>query len=127
MTNQSAPQTEPRSLDSSVRNAMMLFLASFVALYFELVIIRYLSSEIRIFAYLKNLSLIASFFGIGYGLIGKSSVSLRRWFPLISAALFLLIAFATPLKFTHIAFSSGEYVTPDTSRPWAKDVGPCSG
>src|ERR1700719_3465853 len=47
----------------------LLFLASFVTLYFELVVIRYLSTEIRIFAYLKNLTLIASFFGIGLGMI----------------------------------------------------------
>jgi hypothetical protein len=47
----------------------MLFLASFLALYFELIVIRYLSTEIRVFAYLKNLALIASFFGIGLGMI----------------------------------------------------------
>jgi len=117
MTTQSALKAEPISVDSSARNTMMLFLASFLALYFELVIIRYLSSEIRVFAYLKNLSLIASFFGIGYGMIGKTSVSLRRWFPLISAALFLLIAFAAPLKLTHIAFSGGGYVTPGDLNP----------
>jgi hypothetical protein len=57
--------------DESMRDglAWKLFLASFVALYCELVIIRYLSTEIRVFAYLKNLPLIASFFGIGLGMI----------------------------------------------------------
>ena len=52
---------------SSARDLLLLFLGSFLALYFELVIIRYLSTEIRVFAYLKNLALIASFFGIGFG------------------------------------------------------------
>jgi hypothetical protein len=49
--------------------AAKLFLASFLALYFEVVIIRYLSSEVRVFAYLKNLPLIAAFLGIGLGMI----------------------------------------------------------
>ena len=39
--------------DSSTKNVLMLFLASFLALYFELVVIRYLSTEIRVFAYAK--------------------------------------------------------------------------
>jgi hypothetical protein len=42
-----------------------LFLASFATLYFEILVIRYISTEIRIFAYLKNMPLIASFLGIG--------------------------------------------------------------
>ena len=46
----------------------MLFLASFLALYFELVVIRYLSTEIRVFAYFKNLPLISSFLGLGLGM-----------------------------------------------------------
>src|ERR1700692_1255152 len=78
------------------KSTAMLFLASFLALYFELVIIRYLFSEIRIFAYFKNLTLIACFFGIGLGMIiGKPPARLKRFFPLITAAIFLLIAFAS--------------------------------
>src|SRR5579871_5829070 len=84
------------SSSGSTRNVVMLFVASVVALYFELVVIRYLSSEIRVFAYLKNLSLVASFFGIGLGMIvGKPPEKLKRFFPLIAAALFLVIAFAS--------------------------------
>ena len=55
------------------RGFLPLFLASFLALYFELVVIRYLSTEIRVFAYLKNLALIASFFGIGLGMVSGAS------------------------------------------------------
>ena len=88
---------------SSARNILMLFLASFLALYFELVVIRYLSTEIRIFAYLKNLALVASFFGIGLGMIlGDSPKTLRRLFPIFAALLFLLIAFAPVLHLTHL-------------------------
>lgn len=78
-------------------------LASFVALYFELIVIRYLSTEIRIFAYLKNLALIASFFGIGLGMVlEKPPALLRRLFPGITALLFLLIRFAPVLRLTHL-------------------------
>jgi len=96
--------------DSSVRSSWMLFIASFLALYFELVVIRYLSTEIRVFAYLKNLALVASFFGIGLGMIlGQPPKSLKRFFPLIAAALFLLIAFASSLRLTHLPVPGGEY------------------
>jgi hypothetical protein len=88
-------------------NTIKLFLASFIALYFELVLIRYLSTEIRIFAYLKNLPLIASFFGIGYGMvIGRTPAILRRLFPLFALLLFLPIIFAAPLNLTHITFAT---------------------
>src|SRR2546422_5389533 len=95
---------------SSFRNALMLFLASFLALYFELVVIRYLSTEIRVFAYLKNLALTASFFGIGLGMIlGKSPKTMRRFFPLFAAMLFLLIAFAPVLRLTHLPVPGRQY------------------
>src|SRR6266702_7541585 len=87
-----------------------LCLASYLALYFELVIIRYLSTEIRIFAYLKNLALIASFFGIGFGMVlGKPSKRLKRLFPLVTAGLLLLITFASPVGLTHVQAPSGSY------------------
>jgi len=91
------------------RDSVLLFLASCLALYFELVIIRYLSSEIRVFAYLKNLALIASFFGIGLGMIlGKPPAGLKRVFPLIVSILFLIIAFASPLRLTHLVFPNDD-------------------
>ena len=40
---------------------------SFLGLFLELAIIRWLSSEIRIFAYFKNLPLLAAFLGFGAG------------------------------------------------------------
>jgi SAM-dependent methyltransferase len=87
-----------------------LFLASFLALYFELVIIRYLSTEIRVFAYLQNLPLIASFLGIGLGMfLGRPPGRLEKIFPLLALGLFALIAFAAPLHLTHLPFPSLDY------------------
>jgi SAM-dependent methyltransferase len=92
------------------RGMFPLFLASFVALYFELIVIRYLSSEIRVFAYLKNLALIASFFGIGLGMVlERPPKALKRLFPVIAAVLFLLIAFAPILKLTHLPIPVAHY------------------
>jgi len=51
-----------------------LFLLSVFLLYFEILLIRWISTEIRIFAYFKNLTLIACFFGIGLGCL----ITLRR-------------------------------------------------
>src|SRR5262249_16780491 len=98
------------SIKKRKRGPFMLFLASFLALYFEMVIIRYLSTEIRVFAYLKNLALVASFFGIGLGMIlGKSPKTMKRLFPLFAALLFLLIAFAPLLHLTHLPVPSNQY------------------
>ncbi len=50
-----------------------LFLISCLSLYMELAVIRWLSGEIRLLAYFKNLVLLAAFLGlaIGFALIGK--------------------------------------------------------
>jgi spermidine synthase len=89
---------------------MKLFLASFLALYFELIIIRYLSSEIRVFAYLKNLPLIASFFGLGLGMVlGKKETFYSKLFPFTALSLFLLIHFSHELGFIHLPFPRVDY------------------
>ncbi len=44
-----------------------LFLISFVMLFLEVALIRWISTEIRIFAYVNNLVLLACFLGIGIG------------------------------------------------------------
>lgn len=88
----------------------LLFLASFIALFFELVMIRYVSTEIRLFAYLKNLPLIASFLGIGIGMIvGRPPRALTRALPVFAGVLFLAAAYAGPLHITHIPFPSTDY------------------
>ena len=65
----------------------MLALISFASLYFEMIIIRWLASDIRIFAYFKNLPLLAAFLGLGLGCLRAR----RRPFVLF-AALCLVLA-----------------------------------
>lgn len=85
-----------------------LFIASFVALYFELLVIRFVSAEMVTFGVLKNLPLIASFFGMGIGMLrmGRTLVG-RRAFVFIAVALFLLSRFGGHLP---LPFLSWEYV-----------------
>lgn len=103
-------QADSRTGHFTHRGVLLLFLASCLTLYFELVIIRYLATEIRIFAYLKNLALIASFFGIGLGMIlRKPSGALKRRFPLVAAVLLMMIKFAPTLRLSHLPFPNGDY------------------
>ena len=78
-----------------------LFLLSLLGLYFEMLMIRWLSSEIRIFAYYKNFVLIACFLGFGLG-----AALCRRRIHTIAMALpmtFFTILVAAPIPGMHDA------------------------
>lgn len=82
-----------------------LFVISLLSLYFELAVIRWLSSEIRIFAYFKNIPLMACLFGLGLGMaLGNSDKKLERFFLPGMFLIVLLIVLAQPLNLTHVAF-----------------------
>ena len=56
------------SSDTAGRSQYLrLFLTSFAALYVEIMLIRWVGTEFRLFAYFQNLTLIACFLGFGYG------------------------------------------------------------
>src|SRR5438552_17491793 len=82
-----------------------LFLLSAVSLFLELAIIRWLSSEVRIFAYFKNLPLLAAFlgFGMGFSLAHKEELFVRC-FPRVVCCLSIIIAGAAGLGITHVIF-----------------------
>ncbi len=105
----------------------LLFLASFVTLYFELVVIRYLSTEIRIFAYLKNMPLIASFLGIGAGMIlGARTRPLRAKFPGLAAFFFILIWVCTRLGVNHFGLPTMDFGIWNNESPRIDAVGVCA-
>ena len=56
------------------KNYLKLFLISFLFLFLELLVIRIVSTEIRIFAYMSNLVLLAIFTGSGLGMLVK-----KKW------------------------------------------------
>ena len=76
---------------------------SMAALYFEILIIRYVGTEIRIFAYLKNVTLLAGFCGMGIGMVlPEIPHRLRKWIPWLFALLFLTARYSQPLGLTHL-------------------------
>ena len=92
--------------DKNKRTLMLqLFTVSLISLYFELLVIRWLSSEIRIFAYFKNVPLMACLFGLGLGMaLSKSKRDFAKWFPAALLSIAGIICFAVPLKLTHTFF-----------------------
>jgi len=80
-------------------------LISSIALFLELAIIRWLSAEVRIFAYFKNLPLMAAFLGFGIGFfLHKKSDIIFPWFPKLACLLIFIIASASTLGITHVIF-----------------------
>ena len=63
-----------------------MFLASFLVLFLEVTLIRWMPAYIRLLAYFSNFILLASFLGIGVGcLLAPSRRRLFVWFPLLQA------------------------------------------
>src|SRR3989338_676686 len=73
----------------SMKKYYQLALISFAILFLELLLIRLVGTEVRIFAYLSNLVLLAIFVGSGVGMLVKRRFSLR-----VSALLLLTIVFS---------------------------------
>ncbi len=71
------------------RPAVELLLASAVVLFFELVLIRWLASKVRVMAFFPNVVLIAAFLGLGLGSLRAGKRSLLWLWP---ASLIVLVA-----------------------------------
>jgi SAM-dependent methyltransferase len=89
-----------------------VFLASFLVLFLEVALIRWMPAYIRLLAYFSNFILLASFLGIGIGcLMAPSRRRLFVWFPLLQAVVigavyFFRLEVAVPTTGS-IYFSSG--------------------
>ena len=88
------------------RSGWELLILSFASLFLELAIIRWLSTEIRIFAYFKNLPLMAAYLGFGVGFLmqGKTTAWFY-WFPRLICYLCIIISGAGGLGITHVVFA----------------------
>ncbi len=92
-------QKFPRILlsDTPGENVLLpLFLVSFAALYVEILLIRWIGTEVRIFAYFQNLSLIASFLGFGLGCYGAGKKKVRLFDASALGALVILVVPGIP-------------------------------
>jgi len=75
-------------VDSSSRQTAILFLVSVLGLFLELMLIRWIGTEIRIFAYLQNTILVVCFLGLGMGcLTCRKPIAIRR----LLVSLFILV------------------------------------
>jgi len=73
-----------------------LFLASFLALFLEFLLIRWVPSIVRVVAYYGNLMLISAFLGLGCGaMVAHRQLGLHKWFP---PSLFFLVLFVAAAK-----------------------------
>jgi spermidine synthase len=99
--------TEARALDAKPRvsgpaktsNAWRLLLVSSAALYLEIVLIRWIGTEVRIFAFFQNLSLIACFLGFGLGCF--NSKQRGSLLPSLGAITALVVIVNLPLQILH--------------------------
>ena len=64
--------------------ALRIFCASFLVLFLEIALIRWLPANIRLLSFFSNFILLASFLGIGLGcLLAQSRARLFTWFPFV--------------------------------------------
>jgi len=81
-----------------------LLLISGLALYAESVLIRWMGAEIRMFAYLKNFTLLAAFLGLGLGMLRRRE-SRNSWaLPSLMSLLVLTMVFSAQLRLTRLFF-----------------------
>ena len=86
---------DPTSKRAEARRAARLFAVSFLALFLELMLIRWVPAVAPIVAYYANLMLISSFLGLGLGaMVARRGWRLFRWFPALLAVTvgFLLLS-----------------------------------
>lgn len=87
--------------------ALRLFTLSFIALFLELMVIRWVPSEVRLVAYYANLMLVSSFLGLGIGaILSARGWNLFRLFPLFFA---VDIGFLMALGGVALPGSAGEF------------------
>ena len=73
---------------------LRIFLASFLVLFLEVALIRWLPSQIRLLSYFSNFILLAAFLGIGIGaLLGRMKRSLFPWYPALLLAVVAAVYF----------------------------------
>ena len=81
--------------ENKVARNLQIAMATFGILALELALIRWMSGQIRVFAYFNNLILIGCFLGMGLGLVLG-----RRWPGLVHLALPALALLSLPLAFS---------------------------
>ena len=82
------------------RAGVELFAISFVVLFQELTLIRWLPGQVRVLAYFPNLILLGAFLGLGLGCLRSARRSLLWWWPLS-----LLVLVVAGWSMSRVAFT----------------------
>ncbi len=83
-----------------------LFLVSALALFFEVVFVRWISTEVRIFAFFKNIPLIAAYLGFGIGCLkGEARSRLEVLFVPALAAFLLFVGLGSDTYLRVVSFA----------------------
>jgi spermidine synthase len=99
-----------------ISSALRTFLASFLVLFLEIALIRWMPAYIRLLAYFSNFILLASFLGIGVGcLLAARGRRLFPFFPLLMAMVIAAVHFFR-LEIS-IPSSSSIYFSSGTAQP----------
>jgi hypothetical protein len=85
-----------------------LFLASALTLFTELALIRWVATEVRVFAYVKNLALLLCFLGFGLGC--ALARQRPRWQTAVTALLGLIVIVRMPWQGAQIMESLSQYL-----------------
>ncbi len=83
---------------------------SFLILFFELALIRYLPANVRVFSFYINFVLIAAFVGMGAGLLAVRHVERLRWLFLLLTVLVLGLAYWFANVFVRAPVDPDEYL-----------------
>jgi SAM-dependent methyltransferase len=99
------------AMDARLRRAgLELVAASFLVLFQELALIRWLGAQVRVLAYFPNLVLISAFLGLGLGALRAGRARLLWLWPLALATLVLVSAALARIPFTQDSRAASEHL-----------------
>jgi len=98
----------PASEQSERWNLATLLLASALTLFTELALIRWVATEVRVFAYVKNLALLLCFLGFGLGC--ALARQRPRWQTAVTALVGLIVVVRLPWRGPQIMESLSQYL-----------------
>ena len=108
-----------RSTPTETNQRLNLFIASLMGLYFEILVVRWLASEIRLFSFFKNLTMLAAFLGLGIGFaVAKNRNDFLKLFsPFLILYVTLVLIIGNLIGRGLVVPESGEYLWRPSALP----------
>jgi len=100
------------------KESVKLFSISFLGLFLEILLIRWLAAEVRLFAFFQNLCLIACFLGLGVGCtLAQSEKKLEKYMCIGVCIFILVVLLCTKLSFIPYLGNEEEFLWGFASPP----------